>query len=136
MRYPQRSLRTSCRVSRLPGTGIRALIEAPEQALGPLDPRRRGRGDCCALLIALCNTHRLENPMASHHAAAREYVLTLSCRDTPGIVYAVSSFVVQQGGNISQSQQFDDRLGDQFFMRVQFTVANDDLAELREGFAR
>jgi formyltetrahydrofolate deformylase len=74
--------------------------------------------------------------MASHHAAAREYVLTLSCRDTPGIVYAVSSFVVQQGGNISQSQQFDDRLGDQFFMRVQFTVANDDLAELREGFAR
>jgi formyltetrahydrofolate deformylase len=74
--------------------------------------------------------------MASHPVAAREYVLTLSCRDTPGIVYAVSSFLVQQGGNISQSQQFDDRLGDQFFMRVQFSVVNDDLAELREGFAR
>jgi formyltetrahydrofolate deformylase len=74
--------------------------------------------------------------MASPPVAARQYVLTLSCRDTPGIVYAVSSFLVQQGGNISQSQQFDDRLGDQFFMRVQFSVVNDDLAELREGFTR
>src|SRR4051794_12009974 len=112
------------------------LDRGARTGLGSLDPRRHGGRDCCASLIALCNTHRLESPMASDHAAAREYVLTLSCRDTPGIVYAVSSFVVQQGGNISQSQQFDDRLGDQFFMRVQFTVANDDLAELREGFAR
>ena len=74
--------------------------------------------------------------MAPRPAAGREYILTLSCPDTPGIVYAVSSFLVQQGGNISQSQQFDDRLANQFFMRVQFSVADGDLEALREGFAR
>ncbi len=74
--------------------------------------------------------------MASRPAAGREYVLTLSCPDTPGIVYAVSSFLVQQGGNISQSQQFDDRLSEQFFMRVQFAVEDGSLADLRTGFAR
>ena len=74
--------------------------------------------------------------MAPRPAAGREYVLTVTCPDTPGIVYAVSSFLVQQGGNISQSQQFDDRLQDQFFMRVQFSVEHGALADLRAGFAR
>ncbi|WP_270886193.1 formyltetrahydrofolate deformylase [Pedococcus sp. 5OH_020] len=74
--------------------------------------------------------------MAPRPAAGREYVLTLRCPDTPGIVYAVSSFLVQHGGNISQSQQFDDRLTDQFFMRVQFGVENGSLTDLRDGFAR
>jgi len=74
--------------------------------------------------------------MSPRPAAGREYVLTLSCPDTPGLVYAVSSFLVQQGGNISQSQQFDDRLTDRFFMRVQFRLENSNLAELRADFAR
>jgi formyltetrahydrofolate deformylase len=74
--------------------------------------------------------------MAPRPAAGREYVLTLTCPDTPGIVYAVSSFLVQQGGNIRQSQQFDDRLEDQFFMRVQFTVEHVAVSALREAFAR
>ena len=74
--------------------------------------------------------------MSPRLAAGREYVLTLSCPDTPGLVYAVSSFLVQQGGNISQSQQFDDRLTDRFFMRVQFRLENSNLAELRADFAR
>ena len=74
--------------------------------------------------------------MAPRPAAGREYVLTLTCPDTPGIVYAVSSFLVQQGGNISQSQQFDDRLKDQFFMRVQFSVEHGALGDLRAAFAR
>jgi formyltetrahydrofolate deformylase len=74
--------------------------------------------------------------MAARPAAGREYVLTLTCPDTPGIVYAVSSFLVQQGGNISQSQQFDDRLEDQFFMRVQFSVEHVAVGALREAFAR
>jgi formyltetrahydrofolate deformylase len=74
--------------------------------------------------------------MAPRPAAGREYVLTISCPEAPGIVYAVSSFLVQQNGNISQSQQFDDRLSDTFFMRVQFSVVGGDLAELRERFAR
>jgi formyltetrahydrofolate deformylase len=74
--------------------------------------------------------------MAPRPAAGREYVLTISCPEAPGIVYAVSSFLVQQHGNISQSQQFDDRLSDTFFMRVQFSVVDGDLAELRDRFAR
>src|SRR6266566_8859269 len=36
----------------------------------------------------------------------REYVLTLSCPDKPGIVYAVSSFLVQHSANILASQQY------------------------------
>jgi len=39
-------------------------------------------------------------------AQGREYVLTLSCPDKPGIVYAVSSFLVQHSANILASQQY------------------------------
>ena len=42
-------------------------------------------------------------------AANPAYVLTMSCPDRPGLVYAVSSFLVQHSGNILSSQQFDDR---------------------------
>jgi formyltetrahydrofolate deformylase len=65
-----------------------------------------------------------------------EFVLTLSCADKPGIVYAVSSFLVQHAGDILQSQQFNDRLNGRFFMRVRFTVpgGSGELDELRRGF--
>jgi formyltetrahydrofolate deformylase len=52
----------------------------------------------------------------------REYVLTLSCPDKPGIVYAVSSFLVQHSGNILASQQYGEGPAEQFFMRVHFTL--------------
>jgi formyltetrahydrofolate deformylase len=48
------------------------------------------------------------------------YVLTLSCPDRPGIVHAVASYLIEHGGNIWESQQFDDREGGLFFMRVHF----------------
>ena len=38
----------------------------------------------------------------------REFVLTLSCRDTKGIVHAVSGLLYQAGCNIIDSQQFGD----------------------------
>jgi len=64
-----------------------------------------------------------------------EYILTVSCQDKPGLVFAVSSFLVQHSGNIRQSQQFDDRSNDSFFMRVHFDVAGSvGLDELRAGF--
>ncbi|MEY4750935.1 MAG: hypothetical protein RIQ60_3149 [Pseudomonadota bacterium] len=54
----------------------------------------------------------------------REFVLTLSCRDTKGIVYAVSGLLYQAGCNIIDSQQFGDVSCDDatglFFMRVHF----------------
>lgn len=55
-----------------------------------------------------------------------EYVLTLSCPDQPGIVYAVSGLLYQAGCNIIDSQQFGDiqREGGTglFFMRVHFAA--------------
>jgi formyltetrahydrofolate deformylase len=54
----------------------------------------------------------------------REFVLTLACRDTKGIVYTVSGLLFQAGCNIIDSQQFGDLDGDDatglFFMRVHF----------------
>jgi formyltetrahydrofolate deformylase len=57
-------------------------------------------------------------------ADSPQFVLTLACRDTQGIVYAVSGLLYQAGCNIIDSQQFGDLGGDDatglFFMRVHF----------------
>jgi formyltetrahydrofolate deformylase len=67
----------------------------------------------------------------------REYVLTLSCPDKPGIVYAVASFLVQHSGNILASQQYGERPDGRFFMRVHFTVPPPGLplADLERDFS-
>ncbi len=67
---------------------------------------------------------------------AQQYVLTVSCPDRPGLVYAVSSFLVQHSGNILSSQQFDDQGRDRFFLRVHFAALDPrvDLEQLRTGF--
>jgi formyltetrahydrofolate deformylase len=49
-----------------------------------------------------------------------DFILTLSCADTPGIVFAVSGFLVEQSCNIVDSQQHRDPQTGQFFMRVSF----------------
>jgi formyltetrahydrofolate deformylase len=57
----------------------------------------------------------------------QEFILTLSCRDTTGIVYAVAGLLYQAGCNIIDSQQFGDVEGADatglFFMRVHFLAA-------------
>jgi formyltetrahydrofolate deformylase len=81
-------------------------------------------------------------------STSREFVLTLSCRDTKGIVYAVSGLLFEAGCNILDSQQFGDVLSSDatglFFMRVHFeappTLADASaldkmFAPLRERFA-
>ena len=60
--------------------------------------------------------------MSTSQAEGREFVLTLSCPDKPGIVYAVSSFLVQHSANIIASQQYGEPDGGLFFMRVHFSV--------------
>jgi formyltetrahydrofolate deformylase len=50
--------------------------------------------------------------------ASTEYVLTLSCPDRVGIVHAVAAYLHQSGCNVLDSQQFGDRTGGRFFMRV------------------
>jgi formyltetrahydrofolate deformylase len=56
----------------------------------------------------------------------QEFILTLSCQDRTGIVYAVSGLLFQAGCNIIDSQQFGDVEGEDatglFFMRVHFAA--------------
>ncbi len=69
-------------------------------------------------------------------APAGDFVLILSCPDQPGIVHAVSGFLVRHGGNIVESQQFGDQLVGRFFMRIDFLVSDGvGAAELRSDFA-
>jgi formyltetrahydrofolate deformylase len=64
-----------------------------------------------------------------------DYVLILSCPDRPGIVHAVSGFLVEHGGNIVESQQFGDSLTDRFFMRIGFTAGDGhDAGSLHAAF--
>lgn len=62
--------------------------------------------------------------IADVHTKRREFVLLLSCRDSKGVVYAVSGVLFQAGCNIIDSQQFGDVDARQstglFFMRVHF----------------
>jgi formyltetrahydrofolate deformylase len=60
---------------------------------------------------------------ATGGAAAGDYVLTIICPDRPGIVHAVTGFLVEHGGNIIESQQYDDLETGRFFMRMGFEVA-------------
>ena len=65
-----------------------------------------------------------------------DFVLTLSCEDTVGIVHAVSGFLVEGGCNIVDSAQFGDPDTHRFFMRVAFACpTNAGAGELRAAFA-
>jgi formyltetrahydrofolate deformylase len=60
--------------------------------------------------------------MTETERSGQEFILTLSCPDKPGIVYAVSSFLVQHSANIIASQQYGQPDDGRFFMRVHFSV--------------
>ena len=69
------------------------------------------------------------------------YILTLSCTDRPGIVHAVSGFLLERGGNIEEAAQYSDLATGLFFMRVRFVcsqaseeVLQQQLAQLAPGF--
>jgi formyltetrahydrofolate deformylase len=66
------------------------------------------------------------------------FVLTLSCPDRPGIVHAVSGFLLERGGNIEEAAQYNDHDTGLFFMRVQFAcdqLTHDDLKDQLKFFA-
>ena len=66
----------------------------------------------------------------------RELILTLSCPDRRGIVYAVARAIAEGGGNIVDSQQFGDPDESVFFMRVHFADEGDGTLEgWRDTFA-
>ncbi|MEJ7930397.1 formyltetrahydrofolate deformylase [Ramlibacter sp. AN1015] len=59
------------------------------------------------------------------------YILTLSCPDRPGIVHAVSGFLLERGGNIEEAAQYNDHATGLFFMRVQFACERCSHEELK-----
>ncbi len=66
------------------------------------------------------------------------WVLTLVCADRVGIVAAVSRFLAERGGFITDSQQYADRDAGRFFMRVAFEATDERIGtttRLREDFA-
>ncbi|MGO1286207.1 MAG: formyltetrahydrofolate deformylase [Brachybacterium sp.] len=52
-------------------------------------------------------------------SALNEFVLTVVCADAPGIVHAVTGAIVEIGGNISESRQFESGTTHRFYLRLQ-----------------
>jgi formyltetrahydrofolate deformylase len=69
------------------------------------------------------------------------FVLTLSCPDRPGLVFAVTRWISEAGGNILDSQQFTDTSagpgrGHEFFLRAHFDFPEPrTVADLEAAFA-
>ncbi|TID16881.1 formyltetrahydrofolate deformylase [Venturia nashicola] len=67
---------------------------------------------------------------------AKDHILTLTCPDKPGIVYAVTGLLAKHNLTILDLQQFSDPVSQKFFMRVHFGFAdhldavNKDFSEL------
>ncbi|MBO1267946.1 formyltetrahydrofolate deformylase [Arthrobacter cavernae] len=68
--------------------------------------------------------------------AAVEHVLTVDCAESPGIVHAVSGFLLEHGCNIIDIKQYGDRGEGHFFLRVHFSSATEAFStgELRRDF--
>jgi len=50
----------------------------------------------------------------------QSFILTISCKDKPGIVAKVTKFLFENGFNILESGQFNDKDTNNFFMRTEF----------------
>ncbi|API57704.1 formyltetrahydrofolate deformylase (plasmid) [Rhizobium leguminosarum] len=64
----------------------------------------------------------------------KNYILTVSCDTTRGIVAAISGFLFEQGCNIADSSQFDDLSTGKFFMRIRLFSEEASRNALIEGF--
>jgi len=63
------------------------------------------------------------------------YVLTVSCKSTRGIVAAITGYLAEEGCYITDSSQFDDMETGLFFMRLTFiSQEGASLEKLRAGF--
>lgn len=65
-----------------------------------------------------------------------QFILSLSCPDKPGIVAAVSEFLVAQNMNITESNQFGAPETNRFFMRIGFSAVQSkpDVSSLEKSF--
>ena len=66
-----------------------------------------------------------------------QYILTIACPDTIGIVAAVSGYLSSNGAFITDSAHFGDILSGQFFMRTVFRLDQSrvSIADFKGGFA-
>ena len=48
------------------------------------------------------------------------YILTLNCPDRPGIIHALTRFLLERRCDITELQQFDDPRSGQLFLRTCF----------------
>ncbi|MFJ9712306.1 formyltetrahydrofolate deformylase [Streptomyces sp. NPDC101234] len=66
-----------------------------------------------------------------------EFVLTLSCPERPGILHAVTSFLLGHGCDITEHQQFDDADHGIVFLRTSFAAPGTEVSldRLRDTFA-
>jgi formyltetrahydrofolate deformylase len=63
------------------------------------------------------------------------YVLSLSCRNRPGIVASVTTCLFEHGADIREAQQFDDSESGNFFARIAFDLDGDaGIEPLRANF--
>lgn len=51
-----------------------------------------------------------------------DYILTIACPDTTGIVHAVSGWLLNLQGNIVEAEQFGDAQTNNFFLRIHFSL--------------
>ena len=66
-----------------------------------------------------------------------QYILILKCPDRKGVVAAVSSFLADNDASIVESNHFNERITDHFYMRTVFRQDGDDMPsvdDLRKGF--
>ena len=65
-------------------------------------------------------------------AATAEHVLTVDCAESPGIVHAVSGFLLNHGCDILDIKQYGDKGQRHFFMRVHFSSGSSDASSGQE----
>ena len=83
--------------------------------------------------------HNIDDPRnrPSGSVVERQYVLTLGCPDTTGIVARLSTFLAGQGGWITEAAYFTDPENNWFFTRqaIRADSVGMSIEELREAFA-
>ena len=62
-----------------------------------------------------------------------EYLLSLSCPDRTGLIYAVTRWLLENGCNVLDSDTYKDPFRERFFMRVHFS-GDVTIKELRKSF--
>lgn len=62
-------------------------------------------------------------------------ILSLSCDDRSGLVAQVAGFIAENGGNITDAEQYNDPQTERFFMRIEFDPGTTDPETYRSAFA-